>query len=311
MANSYSDVSIAFHITFYEKIEAKRPLENYDKWKQQEIWKVGYLYEKSGASDSTDRLFRQSAFTVCLCLLRQLTNAYIGQTLATSERLKEEPASNQKEALEQDWTLLLLTPSGFFECPQHGRDQFIVDWKHEKALSKQEAELTFIVHALKEVAKRWTNLHDDIAELLSEDFMEPKTYVKLIFDDENFTRSRLYFWIIGCLTEFVVSIEDNIKQWKLFRKARVTPLLENPPKSGDESQSPDFSPSGRSGLQNLDQSAESVRENLENLQSRFKNQLETVKALRDGVSDVTLILALYRTSSCYVLPDLCLTIVAG
>lgn len=180
LANSYSDVSIAFHITFYKKIEAESPLDNYAKWKQQEIWKVGYLYEKLGASDRTDRLFRQSAFTVCLCLSRQLTNAYIGQTLATSKRLKEAPASNQQEALEQDWTLLLLTPSGFFERPQNGRDQFIMDWKHEKELSKQAAELTFIVHALKEVAKRWTNLHDDIAELLSEDFMEPKTYVKLI-----------------------------------------------------------------------------------------------------------------------------------
>ncbi|KAF2184726.1 hypothetical protein K469DRAFT_578976 [Zopfia rhizophila CBS 207.26] len=117
--------------------------------------------------------------------------------------------------------------------------------------------------------------------------MDPKIYVKLIFDDESFTRSRLYFWVIGCLNEFLVSIEDNTKQWKLFREARVTPLLKPLPKSRDVPQNPDSStPYHRSEiqrLQSLDQSAEGIRENLEILRSRFKNQLETVKALRDGL----------------------------
>lgn len=100
LTNSYSNVFIAFHITFYEKIEAESPLNNYVKWKQQEIWKIDYLYEKLKASNKTNRLFRQSAFIVCLCLLRQLINAYIEQTLTTSKRLKEASASNQQKAFE-------------------------------------------------------------------------------------------------------------------------------------------------------------------------------------------------------------------
>jgi hypothetical protein len=37
--------------------------------------------------------------------------------------------------------------------------------------------------------------------------------VKLLFDDENFTRSRKYFWAIGCLNEIELTIADNIEQW--------------------------------------------------------------------------------------------------
>jgi hypothetical protein len=173
------------------------------------------------------------------------------------------------------------------------QDEFIIDWKNERVLSKTVAELIFISHALKEVAKRWTRLHDEIERLLSEDFMDPKIYVRLIFDDESFTRSRLYFWVIGCLNEFLVSIEDNIKQWKLFREARVTLLLKHLPKSDDESQNTNstsgYPRSELERLQSLDQSTEGIRENLESLRSRFTTQLETVKALRDGVSDVIFI----------------------
>jgi hypothetical protein len=54
--------------------------------------------------------------------------------------------------------------------------------------------------------------------------MDPEAYVKLLFDDGNFSRSRLYFWVIGCLNEFDISIE-HIKQCTLFREARVRQFL--------------------------------------------------------------------------------------
>jgi hypothetical protein len=224
--------------------------------------------------------------------------------LATSDHLQGTPAGNQQEESEKYWTLLLLTPSGFFERPSYNQDRFIIDWKNEKELSKPLAELIFISHALKEVANRWTSLHEKIEGLLSKDFMDPRAYVRLIFDDENFTQSKLYFWVIGCLNEFLVSIEDNIKQWKLFRDARVTPLLKHLPKSDDESQNTtSTSPYSRSELERLrsiDLYTEGIRGNLESLKSRFTTQLETVKALRDGVSDTIFIWVPTQKSS-YIL----------
>jgi hypothetical protein len=308
LANPYSDVSTGFHITFYEVVLKKGLLQIYDQWKGKEKWKVGYLYEKSGDLSTKDRLFRQSAFTVRLRLLRQRANTHIRQVLAMSDHVHRTPAGNQQEAFEQYWTLLLLTPSGFFQRPLDKQDEFIIDWKNERVLSKIVAELIFISHALKEVAKRWTRLHDEIERLLSEDFMDPKIYVRLIFDDESFTRSRLYFWVIGCLNEFLVSIEDNIKQWKLFREARVTLLLKHLPKSDDESQNTNstsgYPRSELERLRSLDQSTEGIRENLESLRSRFTTQLETVKALRDGVSDVIFIWVLHRNlcTFCFTRP---------
>ncbi|KAF7948502.1 uncharacterized protein EAE97_003913 [Botrytis byssoidea] len=87
------------------------------------------------------------------------------------------------------------------------------------------AELTSILYAMRLVVKRWEELYQHIEGLLHEDFMDPATYVELLFDDENFSQSRLYFWVTGCVNEFQISIEDNIKQWTLFREARVESYL--------------------------------------------------------------------------------------
>lgn len=175
-----------------------------------------------------------------------------------------------RQVLATPQKILLLSTSGF-----------AVKLRESK-LDMKIPELPYIVCALGLVAVQWTELNDYIAGLLSEDFMVPESYVKLLFDDATFSRSRLYFWIIGCLNEFDVSIADNIKQWDLFREASWTAF---PPgqNSGDNSQETD--PGHLSNRQpDLFKEADDLRETLENLRSQFRNQLETVKALRDGVS---------------------------
>jgi hypothetical protein len=67
------------------------------------------------------------------------------------------------------------------------------------------------VYALRGAAKRWAELNQYIGGMLSEDFMDPKAYVRLLFDDETISQSRLYFWVIGCLNEFDISIEENME----------------------------------------------------------------------------------------------------
>ena len=212
---------------------------------------------------------------------------------ATSKDLKSAPESGRQQTLDcHCWTILLLTPPDFFaKPPQDSREPDIV-WKEVgKHLHKPIAELTCIVHALRGVADRWTILYQYIGNLLSEDFMNPEAYVKLLFDDETFSQSRLYFWVIGCLNEFDISIEDNIKQWTLFREARVTPFLEKD--LGDTSQNGDSSPAPdaekiecQKQFRALDKEADDLRETLENWRLQFQNQQRTVLALRDGVSCV-------------------------
>jgi hypothetical protein len=75
-----------------------------------------------------------------------------------------------------------------------------------------QEEITCFIKGLEVVLKRWSSLDQYLEKLLVEDFMVPKQYATLLFDDENFTRSRKYFWAIGCLNEFISSkFEDLIK----------------------------------------------------------------------------------------------------
>ncbi|TGO08518.1 hypothetical protein BTUL_0205g00200 [Botrytis tulipae] len=199
-ANPYRDRDNGFHIVFYEKI-VKIP--------GSESWKTGRLYQKIPKGEV--EAFRRSAFTM----------------FTKSESRND----SQEEESELCWTILLLTPSGFFQSHEFiddslklSSDPDIRDIAIQRCMLT--AELTSILYAMRLVVKRWEELYQHIEGLLHEDFMDPATYVELLFDDENFSQSRLYFWVIGCVNEFQISIEDNIKQWTLFREARVESYLE-------------------------------------------------------------------------------------
>jgi hypothetical protein len=189
---------------------------------------------------------------------------------------------SQLTANDRYWTTLLLSPSGFFE--RLGEKQ--QDWRMVASQkSKQTAELACVLYALREVETRWRDLNKYIAGLLTKDFMHPKDYIKGLFDDENLTQSKLYFWIIGCLNEFVASIEDNIKQWKLFRAARVLPPRDPAHTRSEEGSQSAPTPDWRgTELQDLDEKAEKVHQSLQDLQLQFESQLKKVEALRNGVS---------------------------
>lgn len=231
--------------------------------------------------------------------------------LATAKaltRVLESEKRSHADDLAPYWTMLVLSPSGFFEKPREPKPESTTDvWEKAIALDtdwkivrsqpiKIAAEVACIVYALKEVVKRWTNLNEYISKLLMEDVMDPEVYVQLLFDDETFSRSRLYFWVIGCLNEFDVSIADNIKQWELYRLARVIPALAtnnanlsvgNPqalplPSNSHFDQKMDSA----NGLVSLDIEAEELRETLEYLREEFRNKLRTVEILRSGVSHI-------------------------
>ncbi|PMD32625.1 hypothetical protein L207DRAFT_440287 [Hyaloscypha variabilis F] len=188
------------------------------------------------------------------------------------------------------YTVLLLAPSrSFLPLFKEYRAFSLYDFiRHDTRI---EAELFCVTQGLAGVADRWSALDDYFDRLLVDDFMEPTKYSKLLFDDENFTRSRKYFWAIGCLNEFDVSIADNIKQWDLYYEGSIKPALDKlnlaelfdaarltKPKSGDA-----YNEKRVQEFENLAKQARRHRDILENLRTQFKNKLETVKTLRDGL----------------------------
>ncbi|TQW02310.1 corA-like mg2+ transporter protein domain-containing protein [Cordyceps javanica] len=158
--------------------------------------------------------------------------------------------------------------------------------------SRQTAELACIVYALRTIVKKWHEFDDYIGSLLTEDFMDPAQYCQLLFDDAKFSRSRLYFWTLGCLNEFDVILEDSILQWKLYQLARVNPILYPSPVPDETvpSASAGKAPScvfdledDRIRLGKLNEQAQNLVSDLEALRKRFKAKKDRVQILRDGL----------------------------
>lgn len=139
--------------------------------------------------------------------------------IATVRRTQEQSERSFQSNGDYCWTMLILSPSGFSPLPQKRGEPIDINGKIDVGhVSRTTAELSCIVYSLYEIDKRWRELNEHIANLLVEDFMDPKIYSMLLFDYETFSWSRLYFWILGCLNKFNTSIEDNISSGSLFGK---------------------------------------------------------------------------------------------
>lgn len=87
--------------------------------------------------------------------------------------------------------------------------------------------MNLIAQGLGKISERWADFHSFFDFTLdgSDSLMQPSEHDNLLFDDGAFSRSRRYFWAIDCLSEFDISISDNIRQWELYKEARVVPCM--------------------------------------------------------------------------------------
>jgi hypothetical protein len=219
-----------------------------------------------------------------------LQKANFYQVYVYSEEI--EPAMSYR--LSPLYTVLALAPEWYLSDPKDSVPRLRSLISHR---THAEAELFLIADGMSEVAGKWDSLDGYVAKSLAEDFMNPQKYNMLLFDDENFTRSRKYFWLIGCLGEFIICIADNVKQWDLYKEARIQPLLDMPnldvlldaaclqrePFISDEEDAK-FRAQGLRIFKELVNNAQQQRDRLKDLQTQFENKLERVKTLRDGVS---------------------------
>ncbi|KAM3073560.1 hypothetical protein ACMFMG_004548 [Clarireedia jacksonii] len=248
-ANNPYALANCFNITFYEIVSSNSRHESH--------WKTGPLFTDGvilNDSDSGERL-RHSAFTV--------------DTKSTSH-----------DPLEPFYTVVLLTPETF-----HMDDKSSCLFE----VTAIESELWCIKSGLLNVVNKWMQLSRYFGDLLADDFLNLKEYVKLLFDDENFTRSRKYFWAIGCLTEFTNVLSDNIKQWDLYYEARIRVLLELEnieERLAAASLYPPYAGEGELRLRNFRKSireCQNHRESLVGLREDFQRKLDSANALRDGL----------------------------
>lgn len=119
---------------------------------------------------------------------------------------------------------------------------------------------------------RWDVLSQHLDRMLNDQItiLYPSVHDELLWDDENFIRSRRYFWAINALAQFHSSLTEAIQQWEKYYDARIKP----------------YEDAGL--LTDFDfESLEAIRRyisKLDSLRSHFTEQRESTKSLRDGVS---------------------------
>jgi hypothetical protein len=86
-----------------------------------------------------------------------------------------------------------------------------------------------ILYVVIEVGVRWTGINNHLMELLTEEatFLEKDRFVKLLFEDDTYSRSRKYFWVLGCLRDFENAMKDTATKWKVFKETYMDPYKES------------------------------------------------------------------------------------
>ena len=111
------------------------------------------------------------------------------------------------------------------------------------------------------------SVNDEDSALLS-----PDKHDRLLFEDEGFSRSRKYFWVIDALTRFIEEIEEAQDAWERYCSHEVEPFLQMPTWENREMITHNF------------ETAKEEVARLETVRRRLEKHLEKTKVLRDGVS---------------------------
>ncbi|CAF9941909.1 MAG: hypothetical protein ALECFALPRED_009380 [Alectoria fallacina] len=252
--NPYANAWNGFHTNFYE-------IREVTEWQVKELWKHGPLY-----GHPLGWHFRKCAYTI-----------YSPVSVDTLQHTE-----NVLMDTNRHWTLLVLAPDRFFNdkntsfpmsASSPGRAQAL--GYSLGRLTQPGAELNLIGQGLERIADRWAEFLSYFDYILDggDSLMKPAEHDNLLFDDGAFSRSRRYFWAIDCLSEFEISITDNITQWELYKAARVHSMKDLP--EHDQRQL---------------SFAERQYRVLQNQRESFRQKLASTKALRDALFNASAVI---------------------
>ena len=194
-----------------------------------------------------------------------------------SERLDGEPFADPIKAPDKYWTILLMDPITWYD----ELDEVLKDALLEES-SMQIAMLVLVGYALRTATDQWqtmilyfdTLLSNDLFDHKESTLLSPERHDMLLFEDESFSRSRKYFWVIDAITTFIEKISEALDAWERYRINEVDPFLKLT----------HWKEYNR--LVTSLNSANSEISRLEGSRQNLQNHLERTKLLRDGVSTV-------------------------
>ena len=145
--------------------------------------------------------------------------------------------------------------------------------------SMQAAMLVLVGYALRTAAAEWQQMASYFDTLVGSDLLNqaestllsPEKHDLLLFEDESFSRSRKYFWVVEAVTTFIEKIADSLHAWERYQSQEVDPYL----RLGDLKDHEKL----LVGMENA--RVEVVK--LKAVQFQLEKHLERTKLLRDGV----------------------------
>ncbi|KAF7920989.1 hypothetical protein EAE99_007841 [Botrytis elliptica] len=180
----------------------------------------------------------------------------------------------------ENWTVLLLTPI---------RTNIDTDLYED---GKQAADREFLVAfsgiidcSTRVVVHHWEVLANYFEKLLSESdtLLEPELHDLLLVDDSKYSKSKKYFWALNMLKEIESDVAAVISQIEGFMDfSKHSPLKKQFPL-----------PEGKISLEReriVKNNLSVVKEDLIRLKSRFNDQRELAKDLRDGLFNASAVM---------------------
>ncbi|KAH6848051.1 hypothetical protein B0I37DRAFT_376523 [Chaetomium sp. MPI-CAGE-AT-0009] len=194
-----------FHITWFQILDGDMKLEQ--EQLRASSWKSGPLY-----GSTKGRLIQETCFTLAFLPHRQPNDMHKEEQRVLSGYTYSRDVNENGADF---WTVLLLTPSAV----RVGDRTKVGDMARG---TPAMYVLGFIKHGLEMAADAWEDLRAHFNVILDDQhtMLDPRAHDELLFDDDTFSRSRLYFWAMDSLEMFITQIKDTISEWEDFWAAR-------------------------------------------------------------------------------------------
>ncbi|KAF7122253.1 hypothetical protein CNMCM5793_000210 [Aspergillus hiratsukae] len=247
-------------------------------------WKSGALYGTTNRSGSASYL-QEMAFTMTIFPSRMGGSRGSYHVEPAVKGFLDDP----KDLGSWYWSILHLAPPHFRALHQEAY------WP-VGSYDGHMIPVALILQALEDAADSWEQVANHLSSLIDNQgaIFDPDEHDRLLFDDNTFSRSRLYFWGIDCLAIFIPSISATIREWRNFWEAREhifnageNFIREVRRKAGDAG-----SPWSRDGeyLVNLVPHVEDQVTRLEALKSRLEDMRAQIDTLRNGLFNASAVI---------------------
>ncbi|KAF9770869.1 hypothetical protein IL306_011523 [Fusarium sp. DS 682] len=244
----------SFHISWYQL--CTQPTDAIVK---QSTWNYGRLYGAKGPH------IKQQAFTI----------GYAYQDVCSDNAEQE-----------SFWTVLIMKPAAAEPDPYDVHKVPLRTYTPQfdgRRYRSEDIMLDAIRTGLQKAANAWSRVQVALDTIVDHDplFLDPEQHDNLLFDDDTFSRSRQYFWIVSCLESFLVQIDDAIEEWRKFRADWPNMMMEIDPAEDSRTAETPETPANLT-IRVLGE-IEAQVDRLRIISARFEASRDKTKALREGV----------------------------